>query len=97
MKRARQSKDRDLLAHTLMDVVAKRGFAFVPDPGGPSVRACHGSALRAEFYERRPAKGTAKQRADTCRRAFERALENARATGLVGVREASGEEVVWAR
>jgi hypothetical protein len=97
VKRPRRSKDRDLLAHTLMDVVAKHGFAFNPDPGGPAVQACHGSVLRAEFYERRLAKGTAKQQADTRRRAFDRALENAGATGLVGLRESNGEKVIWAR
>jgi hypothetical protein len=95
--RPRKSKDRDLLARTLADVVAKCGFAFQPDPGGPTVQACHGTALRAEFYQRRPAKGSAKQQADKRRNAFDRALQSAIAAALVGMRETNGEGVLWAK
>jgi AAA domain len=95
--RARKSKDRDLLARTLMDVVAKHGFAFHPDPGGPVVQACHEPVLREEFYKRCPAKGPAKRQADKRRNAFNRALQSAIARALIGLKETSDGGVVWAR
>ena len=93
----RKSKDRTLLAKTLMDVIAKQGFAFQPDPGGPAVQACHDADLRAEFYARRLANGTVKQQADKKRAAFNRTLKAAREAGLILVRDVNGKEIIWAR
>jgi hypothetical protein len=92
-----KSKDAELLCHVLAEVVAKQGFAFQPDPGGPAVQACHGSVLRAAFYERRHAEGTAKQKLDKRRVAFKRAMEIATAAALVAMRDWNGEEVIWPR
>jgi hypothetical protein len=92
-----KSKDAELLCHVLAEVVAKQGFAFQPDPGGPAVQACHGSVLRAAFYERRHAEGTAKQKLDKHRVAFKRAMEIATAAALVAMRDWNGEEVIWPR
>ncbi len=61
------------------------------------MRACHGAELRAEFYERRPANGTAKQRADKKRAAFNRTLNAVREAGLILVRDVNGEEIIWPR
>jgi hypothetical protein len=97
IKRPRKSKDRDLLARTLMEVVAKRGFALRPEPGGPAVQACYDEHLREEFYRRRPAEGTAKQQADKRRAAYDRALSSAVKAGLIGQRQMDGGEVIWAR
>jgi len=61
------------------------------------VQACHGSVLRAAFYERRHAEGTAKQKLDKRRVAFKRAMEIATAAALVAMRDWNGEEVIWPR
>jgi hypothetical protein len=71
IKSPRKSKDRDLLAKTLMDVIARRGFAYHPIPGGPTVQACHEGELRVAFCEHRTAKGTAEQQTDTRRKAYD--------------------------
>ena len=96
-KQPRKSKDRTLLAKTLVDVIAKQGFTFQPDPGGPAVQACHGTDLRVEFYKRRSANGTAKQQADKKRAAFNRTLETVREVGLILVRDVNGKEIIWPR
>jgi AAA domain len=93
----RKSKDAELLCHVLAEIVAKHGFAFQPDPGGPTVQACHGSVLRASFYERRHTEGTPKQKLDKRRAAYERAMRVATAAALLAVRDWNGEEVIWAK
>jgi hypothetical protein len=97
IKNPRKSRDRDLLAKTLMDVITRRGFAYHPIPGGPTVQACHEAELRVAFCEHRAAKGTAKQQADKRRQAYDRALASATETGLIATREINGEVVVWPR
>jgi hypothetical protein len=93
----RKSKDVELLCRMLAETVAKRGFAFQPDPGGPTVQACHGTVLRAAFYERRHAEGTAKQKLDKRRNAYDRAMQATVAAGLIGMRDWNSEEMIWAK
>jgi hypothetical protein len=93
----RKSKDAELLCHILAEMVAKKGFTFRPDPGGPTVEACHGTILRAAFYERRHAEGTLKQKLDKRRNAYDRAMRAVVAAALVGLRDMNGEEVIWAK
>jgi AAA domain len=92
-----KSKDAELLCHVLAEVIARQGFAFQPDPGGPAVQACHDSVLRAAFYERRHAEGTPKQKLDRRRVAYKRAMQLTTAAALIGVRDWNGEEVIWAK
>jgi len=92
-----KSKDAELLCHVLAEVVARQGFAFQPDPGGPTVQACHDTVLRAAFYERRHTEGTAKQKLDKRRVAYKRAMQLTTAAALVGVRDWNGEEVIWTK
>jgi hypothetical protein len=91
----RKSKDTELLCHVLAEVVAKKGFAFRPDPGGPTVQACHGAVLRAEFYQRRLANGTPAQKLDKRRKAYDRSMRATIATALIAMQELNGEEIVW--
>jgi hypothetical protein len=66
-----------------------------PFPDGPSVRACDVEAVRAEFYRQYPADGTDKQRADARRQAFNRAIRQSQARGLVASREVDGVQLIW--
>jgi hypothetical protein len=93
----RKSKDTELLCRVLAEVVAKKGFAFAPDPGGPTVQACHETVLRAAFYERRHAEGTERQKRDKRRLAFSRAMQAATAAALICVRDWNGEEIIWVK
>lgn len=93
----RKSKIGDLFIRTLMDVVEKHGFAFQPDPGGPTVQACHATILQEEFSNRCPAKGSAKQQADRRYVNFNRGLKHASERGLVGVRKVGEVETMWLR
>jgi AAA domain/Bifunctional DNA primase/polymerase, N-terminal len=89
----RKPKDVTLLCNVLAEVVAGKGFPFLPSPGGPSVQACHGDDLRDAFCERRHASSRQARWA-----AFSRALKAAATAALVATREQGGERfIVWAR
>ena len=89
----RKSKDVTLLCTVLAEVVAEKGFAFLPSPGGPSVQACHGDDLRDAFCERRHARSRQARWA-----AYSRALKAAVAASLIGTRDQGGDRfVIWAR
>jgi hypothetical protein len=51
------------------------------------VQACHGTVLRAAFYERRHAEGTPRQKRDKRRLAYDRAMQATVAAALIGVRD----------
>ena len=61
------------------------------------MQACHGTVLRAAFYERRHAEGTAKQKLDKRRNAYDRAIQATAAAALIGLRDWNGEEIIWAK
>src|SRR5262249_16509952 len=49
--RRRKSKDVALLCQILMELTGKKGFAAVPEPAGPSVRAVYADDLRKAFFD----------------------------------------------
>jgi hypothetical protein len=93
---SRKNPDVTLLCKVLADTVAKKGFPFQPDAGGPTVQACHSDELRDAFFERRLADGTAKQKRDARQAAYRRALKAAVAAALIGARDIdSSQQVLW--
>ena len=97
-KTGRKPKAFELLCSVLAAVIADKGFAFQPDPGGSAVQACHRADLVAAFNERCHAEGTPKQKRDRRSLAYRRAMKAAAAAGLIGVRDApGGGEVIYAK
>jgi AAA domain len=88
------SRSLRLLRQVLMATLAD-GKDMQPFPDGPVVRACDLDVVRAEFSKQYPTNGTARQKADAMRKAFQRAVEDAQGRGLVGVREVEGAQFVW--
>jgi hypothetical protein len=87
-----------LLCHLLAELTGKEGFAAVPEPGGPSVRAVYAENLRKAFFDRRHAEGSPKQKHDKRRKAYARALQAAVTSATVGLKTIGDEnEIVWAR
>jgi len=93
----RKSRDADLLAKALADVVAKHGFPFQPAQGAPTVQACHAEDVQKEFYSRRPAKGTGTQQRQTRWVAYNRGLAVLSERGLIGTQETNGSIILWKR
>jgi hypothetical protein len=95
--RPRKSKDVALFCQVLTGTISKKGFAFQPEPGGPSVQACHEADLRQQFYAHCPAKGTAKQRSDRVGVSYKRAWRKVTERGLVSCKEIDGGNILWPR
>jgi hypothetical protein len=93
----RKSRDADLLAKVLADVVAKHGFPFQPAQGAPTVQACHAADVQKAFYEHRPAKGTGTQQRQTRWGAYTRGLAVLSERGLIGTQEINGAIILWKR
>jgi hypothetical protein len=55
----------------------------------------HGASRRPGFYKSYPADGDAKAKQNARRQAFGRALKDAQAKGLIGVREIETVTYVW--
>jgi hypothetical protein len=89
------SKSLRLLQRTLSTALAELGSQQRPFADGPIVRAVDLEAVRAEFYKSYPADGTDKQKQTTRRQAFNRAIKDAQASSLVGVRDTGGVTLVW--
>jgi AAA domain/Bifunctional DNA primase/polymerase, N-terminal len=70
-------KSLRLLQRAMMSVLADRGVNQYPFPNGPMVRAVDIEIVRAEFYQSYPADGAAKQKQETTRKAFNRAVRDA--------------------
>jgi hypothetical protein len=67
-----------------------------PFPDGPLVKAVDIKLVRAEFYKEYPADGdTEKQRGEAKKKAFNRAIKDAQARSLIGVRETEGVQYIW--
>jgi hypothetical protein len=75
--------------------VAKEGFAFQPELGGPAVQACHGERLKDEFYGRCPANGTATQQRQKRWKAFNNAYANLIERGAIGARLINDQYLIW--
>ena len=91
----RKSKDLTLLCTVLASVVAKKGFPFLPEPGGPSVQACHSDDLRDAFLAQRKTRRNAAADSSAPRMAYARALAAAVDHGLAGTRSNAGQSLVW--
>ncbi len=84
-----------LLRQTLMNALIDCGSHQRPFHDGPMVRAADVEAVRSEFYKSYAAEGTGKQKAAARRQAFNRAINEAQARGLVGIREIGTATFVW--
>jgi hypothetical protein len=72
------------------------GIELRPYADGPMVRAVDLEVARKEFYKDHPADGdTDKQKQDARRKAFARALKDAKDAGLIGTRDIDGIQYVW--
>jgi hypothetical protein len=89
------SKSLRLLQRTLMAVLADGGTEQRPFVDGPVVRAVDIEIVRAEFYKSYPADGDAEQQQETRRKAFRRAIHDAQASGVIGIRVLGGTTFVW--
>jgi hypothetical protein len=84
-----------LLRQVLMNMLADAGKDIRPFLDGPIVRAVDREIVRAEFYKSYPADGDAVAKQNVRRQAFGRALKDAQARGLIGIREIEGVTYVW--
>jgi hypothetical protein len=91
----RKSKDLALLCTVLAGVTAKKGFPFLPEPGGPAVQACHSDDLRDAFLAQRKKRRNAAPDGSAPRMAYARALAAAVEHGLAGTRSNAGQNLVW--
>jgi hypothetical protein len=92
----KNSGDRKtLLCTVLAGVVAKRGFPFLPEPGGPAVQACHSDDLRDAFLAQRKKRRNGAPDSSAPRMAYARALAAAVEHGLAGTRSNADQSLVW--
>jgi hypothetical protein len=89
------SKSLRLLRQTLMNMLACCGSDQQPYADGPIVRAVDIGIIRTEFYKAYPADGDAKAKQEVRRKAFGRAIKDAQARGLIGVRDIAATTFVW--
>jgi hypothetical protein len=85
------------LRQTLMNVLVDHGKEVKPWPNGPSVRAVDIEIVRSEFYRAHPAAEAtdATDKAQARRKAFKRAIDDAKADNLIGTWEIEGITYVW--
>ena len=89
------TKGLRMLRQVLMTLVPDCGSDQRPYPDGPIVRAVDIELVRAEFYKGYPATGDEKAKSEVRRKAFNRAMLNARERGLVGTRDIGTITYVW--
>jgi AAA domain/Bifunctional DNA primase/polymerase, N-terminal len=89
------SRSLRLFRQTLMNVLVDQGSDVRPFPDGPMVRSIDQEILRTEFYKSYPADGDAKAKQEVRRKAFGRAIKDAQAKGLIGVRDISATTFIW--
>jgi hypothetical protein len=88
-------KSLRLLQRAMMAVLADHGTEQRPFDDGPIVRAIDLEIVRTEFYKSYPADGDAKQQQEARRKAFSRAIREAQATSVIGLRVRGGVTLVW--
>ena len=91
----RWGKALRLLRQTLMNVLVNHGAEQQPWPDGPTVRAADIEIVRAEFYKSYPAHGDEKAKQQVRKKGFQRAIKDAQAKGLIGVRDIGAATYVW--
>jgi hypothetical protein len=89
------AKSLRLLRQVLMNMLADCGSQQRPHSDGPAVRAVDQDLVRAEFYKSYPAEGDEAAKKDARQKAFRRALLDAQAKGLIGVRDIGTVTFVW--
>ena len=89
------AKSLRLLRQVLMNMLADCGQDMRPYPDGPVVRAVDQEIVRAEFYKSYPAEGDAEAKKAARQRAFRRAVLDAQAKWLIGVRDVGAITYVW--
>ena len=89
------SKSLRLLQRALMNVLVDHGSDQRPFPDGPIVRAVDVEVVRTEFYKGYSADGDAKQKQNTKRQAFNRAVRDAQERSLICVRENGDTTWIW--
>jgi hypothetical protein len=89
------SKSLRLLRQTLMTVLVDQGTEMRPFPDGPMVRSVDQEILRTEFYKSYPADGDPKAKQEVRRKAFGRAIKDAQAKSLIGIRDIDARTYVW--
>jgi hypothetical protein len=89
------SKSLRLLRQVLMTMLVDAGTEVTPFADGPTVRAVNIETVRGEFYKQYPADGDEKQKAETRRKAFGRAIKDAQAKHLVALREINNVQLIW--
>ena len=89
------AKSLRLLRQVLMNMLADCGQEMRPYPDGPLVRAVDQEIVRAEFYKSYPAEGDAEAKKAARQRAFRRAVLDAQAKWLIGVRDVGAITYVW--
>jgi 5S rRNA maturation endonuclease (ribonuclease M5) len=96
-KDGRWSKSLSLLRRVLLAVMADTGKEVCPFADGPKVQACDLALVQAEFFKQYAADGTAKQKYDARRHAFDRAVKSAqnKEPPLVMVREIGDQQLIW--
>lgn len=88
-------KSLRLLRRVLVETLADNGKDIRPFADGPMVRACDLEIVRTEFNKQYVAEGSAEQKADTRRKAFQRAIAAAADKDLITTREVAGVQFVW--
>jgi hypothetical protein len=88
-------KSLQLLRRILMTLLADAGQDMQPFLDGPVVRACDVELVRAEFHRQYAAEGGPREKAETRRKAFQRALKSAQDNAVVMLREVDGTQLVW--
>jgi hypothetical protein len=94
-KDGRWSKSLSLLRRVLTAIMADAGKEVCPFADGPKVRACDLALVQAEFSKQYPADGNARQKGDTRRKAFTRAVSHAQEKELIVVREIADQQLIW--
>jgi AAA domain len=82
-----------LLKRVLMAKLAEHGTEI--DAGGASVRGIDQTLVREEFFQQTPADGTQRQKQDSRRKRFTRAINRAIEKQLIGMREIGAITYLW--
>jgi hypothetical protein len=77
----------------LMAKLAEHGTEI--DAGGASVRGIDQTLVREEFFQQTPADGTQRQKQDSRRKRFTRAINRAIEKQLIGMREIGAITYLW--
>jgi hypothetical protein len=99
---APKTKDKDkwpkhlvLLQRAITNALATAGTEQRPFHDGPMVRGVDVEMVRAEFYRTYVADGTAEQKQNARRQAFNRAIKAAQERNLIGVYSDTARSVTW--